>query len=158
MLVFALNEIYLIKMNMFKCTFLLNNFNSADREQIVFYTIQIHLIWLLLFFYFVTALFAVLLCTFDKYPFLDIINGLLQSQRWKSTFQLMSLSLHTLYNSEILCNPNDYCPRAFQRKSGDIVCLFVLKFYGPVNPIGSCQAWSVYLTTRLLGRLSPLNG
>ena len=38
------------------------------------------------------------------------------------------------------------------------VCLFVLKFYGPVNPIGSCRARSVYLTTRLLDRLSPLSG
>ena len=37
------------------------------------------------------------------------------------------------------------------------VCLFVLRFYGPVNPMGSCRARSVYLTTRLLGRLSPLN-
>ena len=36
------------------------------------------------------------------------------------------------------------------------ICLFV--FYGPVNPIGSCQARSVYPTTRLLGRLSPLSG
>ena len=34
-------------------------------------------------------------------------------------------------------------------------CLFVLRFYGPVNPMGSCRARSVYLTTRLLGRLSP---
>ena len=37
-------------------------------------------------------------------------------------------------------------------------CLFVLRFYGPVNPMGSCRARSVYLTTRLLGRLSPLSG
>ena len=37
-------------------------------------------------------------------------------------------------------------------------CLFVLRFYGPVNPKGSCRARSVYLTTRLLGRLSPLSG
>ena len=36
--------------------------------------------------------------------------------------------------------------------------LFVLRFYGPVNRIGSCRARSVYLTTRLLGRLSPLSG
>ena len=35
--------------------------------------------------------------------------------------------------------------------------LFVLKIYGPVNPMGSCRAWSVYLTTRLLGRFSPLS-
>ena len=40
----------------------------------------------------------------------------------------------------------------------DLVCLFVLGFYGPVNPMGSCRARSVYLTTRLLGRLSPLSG
>ena len=38
------------------------------------------------------------------------------------------------------------------------VCLFVLRFYGPVNPMGTCRARSVYLTTRLLGRLSPLSG
>ena len=37
-------------------------------------------------------------------------------------------------------------------------CLFVLRFNGPVNPMGSCRARSVYLTTRLLGRLSPLSG
>ena len=36
--------------------------------------------------------------------------------------------------------------------------LFVLRFYGPVNPMGSCRTRSVYLTTRLLGRLSPLSG
>ena len=36
--------------------------------------------------------------------------------------------------------------------------LFVLRFYGPVNPIGSCRARSVYLTTYFLGRLSPLSG
>ena len=39
-----------------------------------------------------------------------------------------------------------------------VVYLFVLRFYGPVNPMGSCRAQSVYLTTRLLGRLSPLSG
>ena len=39
-----------------------------------------------------------------------------------------------------------------------LLILFVLRFYGPVNPIGSCRARSVYLTRRLLGRLSPLRG
>ena len=36
--------------------------------------------------------------------------------------------------------------------------LFVLRFYDLVNPTGSCRAWSVFPTTRLLGRLSPLSG
>ena len=36
--------------------------------------------------------------------------------------------------------------------------LYVLRFYGQVNPMGSCRVRSVYLTTRLLGRLSPLSG
>ena len=36
--------------------------------------------------------------------------------------------------------------------------LFVLRFYGPVNPMGSCRAQSVYLTTHLQGRLSPPSG
>ena len=31
-----------------------------------------------------------------------------------------------------------------------LVCLFVLRFYGPVNPTGSYQVQSVYLTTLLL--------
>ena len=31
--------------------------------------------------------------------------------------------------------------------------LFVLRFYGPVNPMGSCRARSVYLATLLLNRL-----
>ena len=35
------------------------------------------------------------------------------------------------------------------------VCVEVLQ---PSQPNGSCQARSVYLTTRLLGRLSPLSG
>ena len=35
---------------------------------------------------------------------------------------------------------------------------FVLRFYGSVNPIGSCKALSVYLTTLLLDRLCPLSG
>ena len=39
--------------------------------------------------------------------------------------------------------------------SGNFVCV---EFYGPVNPMGSCQVRSVYLTTRLLGRFSPLSG
>ena len=37
------------------------------------------------------------------------------------------------------------------------VCLFGLTFYGPVNQLGSCQALSVYVTTFLLGMLSPLS-
>ena len=37
-------------------------------------------------------------------------------------------------------------------------CLFVLRFYGPVNPMGSCRERSVYLIISLLGRLSPLSG
>ena len=33
----------------------------------------------------------------------------------------------------------------------------MLRFYGPVNPVGSCRGRSVYLTTLVLGRLSPLS-
>ena len=39
-----------------------------------------------------------------------------------------------------------------------VFCLFVLRFNGLDNPMGSCRAPSVYLTTHLLGRLSPLSG
>ena len=59
--------------------------------------------------------------------------------------------------------PFSYCQ--FHTAAAGLVCLlvkkvnlYVLRFYSPVNPMGSCRAWSVYLTTRLLGRLSPLCG
>ena len=56
---------------------------------------------------------------------------------------IWAFSLHT---------PKDvFLPR--KTSKGD---LFVLRFCGPVNLMGSCRAWSVYLTTHLLGRLSPL--
>ena len=35
---------------------------------------------------------------------------------------------------------------------------FVLRFYSAVSPVGSCRAQSLYLTTYLLGRLSPPSG
>ena len=41
---------------------------------------------------------------------------------------------------------------------GKFLFVSVLRFYGIVNPMGSCRVRSVYLTTRLLGRLSPLSG
>ena len=50
--------------------------------------------------------------------------------------------------------PNNLSP--LDLKMGFV--LFVLRFYGPVNPMGSCRARSVYLATRLLGMLSPLSG
>ena len=46
----------------------------------------------------------------------------------------------------------------FQHYFFSIVDLFVLRFYSPVNLMGSCIEQLVYLTTRLLGKLSPLNG
>ena len=35
------------------------------------------------------------------------------------------------------------------------ICLFVLKFYSPVNLLEPCRVWSVYLTTLLLAGLVP---
>ena len=50
---------------------------------------------------------------------------------------------------------HDQTPRPMSSVLGlCLCCLFVLMFYGPINPVGSCRARSVYLTTRLLGRLS----
>ena len=54
-------------------------------------------------------------------------------------------------SSQISLPNNTFTGQAWQE-------LFVLRFYGPVNPMGSCRARSVYLTTHLLGRLSPLSG
>ena len=46
----------------------------------------------------------------------------------------------------------------FLAKTKVSMFLFVLRFYGPVNPMGLCRAYSVYLTALLLDRLSRLSG
>ena len=48
-------------------------------------------------------------------------------------------------------------PRDVERTVVKSTSLGLFVFYGPVKPMGSCRALSVYLTTRLLGRLSPLS-
>ena len=55
-------------------------------------------------------------------------------------------------------NKKNIISLSFAESAHSMVSLFVLRFYGPVNPMGSRRAWSVYLTTRLPGRLSPLSG
>ena len=51
-------------------------------------------------------------------------------------------------------NP-DYKSTGNQKILSSYFCtLFVLMFYCQVNPVGSCQVGSVYLTTHLLGRQS----
>ena len=61
---------------------------------------------------------------------------------------------HTIHKQ----NPSKVVWGVRERGSTVYLCLFMLRFYGPVNPMGSCLVRSVYLTTRLLGRLSPLSG
>ena len=60
----------------------------------------------------------------------------------------------------IICTMMMYVETFLRPQHGTtpVTVLFVLRFYGPVNPVGSCRARSVYLTTRLLGRFSPLSG
>ena len=83
------------------------------------------------------------------------------------TYTMVPISIHSVRGQQGLDQPAQmhadqgfHCPHI---ASGPfhtlrIICLFVLRFYGPVNPMGSCQAWSIYLTTLLLDRLSPLMG
>ena len=83
-----------------------------------------------------------------------IISILLQQDWWyfsyfsENTYIVPNVIVQTYLLSE---KPDKTLPK-------EQFDLFVLRFYGPVNPIGSCWARSVYLTTRLLGRLSPLSG
>ena len=63
-------------------------------------------------------------------------------------------SMYKVYNSLA----SAYLQELFQMRDVNLNSLFVLRFYGPINPMGSCRPRSVYLTTLLLGRLSPLSG
>ena len=85
-----------------------------------------------------------------------------------------SISLICRYNQAAFCKENHsreffknyfasferllYSLSYVTSKKRVAVILFVLMFYCPVNPMGSCRARSVYLTTSLLGRLSPVSG
>ena len=90
----------------------------------------------------------------DLHGFLSFI--IYSYQKWWVTL-IVEMNLCSMFST--LCE-------IFSRQHIEIVILlfpenrfwFVLRFYGPVNPMGSCRARSVYLTTRLLGRLSPLSG
>ena len=62
----------------------------------------------------------------------------LQNSTWYKYLNL-SLTGSLTYVCKYICMEN-------------LKTLFVLRFYGPVNQMGSCRARSVYLTTRLLGR------
>ena len=66
--------------------------------------------------------------------------------------------LHEEADTRMFVHAADAASRGHKKMIVRTVDLFVLRFYGPVNPIGSCRARSVYLTTHLLGRLSPLGG
>ena len=59
-------------------------------------------------------------------------------------------------NSELLVKSTQWL-LSFSIMVSIYIYSFVLRFYGSVNPMGSCHAWSAYLTTLLLGRLSPLS-
>ena len=89
------------------------------------------------------------------------------------TFDLNAMSSHSLIpRKEFYCEKKEHVTTSFRdhldkcvfhlpsllQKRYQHLCLFVLRFYGPVNPMGSCRARLVYLATRLLGRLSPLSG
>ena len=71
----------------------------------------------------------------------------MQKQFWEDAVpECVSITLNLCHAEEIILK--DAIPTSN---------LFVLRFYGPVNPMGSCRVRSVYLATRLLGRLSPLS-
>ena len=53
-----------------------------------------------------------------------------------------------------ICNPKPVSTISMHIPS--LVILFVMRFYGPVNQMGPCWAWSVYLTTLSLGKLHSL--
>ena len=96
-----------------------------------------------------------------KYVFLIWSYTLHTKKKWySSTTECISVSKHIGQNlnwaSIESCLP--FSIIKLWPEHLKFACLFVLRFYGPVNPMGSCRARSVYQTTRLLGRLSPLSG
>ena len=75
----------------------------------------------------------------------------------EGTFLPVASEISHISSSYGLILPEQICSSSVG-SSFWLVCLFVLRFYGPVNPIGSFRARPIYQTTLLLGRLSPLSG
>ena len=76
------------------------------------------------------------------------------------SYQFLDYMFYSLETGNIdkpMTKPNYGVQNVSRIKKGFSLILFVLRFYGPVNPMESCRARSVYLATRLLGRLSPLS-
>ena len=99
------------------------------------------------------------LSTFFPYKCMGHINKCIRKQTWPHCKKLNWLCWRLTTRQPlwvILC----CLPEKERREIEEILeeILFVLRFYGPVNPMGSCRVRSVYLTTCLLGRLSPLSG
>ena len=90
--------------------------------------------------------------------FCGIKNVEADALSWLKNIEILDISYNTALNFKGMHNVLYDLANSSLRILDVFVCLYVLRFYGPVNPIGSCRARSVYLTTRLLGRLSPLSG
>ena len=74
-------------------------------------------------------------------------------------FEYISNFMSQITYSFVKCDCSiDFFPQFCKNLICQGLFVFVLRFYGLFNPMGSCWAQSVYLPTRLLGRLSPLSG
>ena len=83
----------------------------------------------------VVDLFFPQVCKSDmsKYGYLEIFLRVPCVRDNESRLYVYSLALCRMY----------FLLGFIARNLNGLVCLFVLRFYGPVNPMGSCQAWSV---------------
>ena len=73
---------------------------------------------------------------------------------------ILQLKKKNSFNLELNLNNERGKNNLGKADSLERVCIpnkFVLRFYGPVNSLGSCRVWSVCLTTLFLGRHSPLS-
>ena len=85
------------------------------------------------------------------------------SQSWKDMLSFFSTQTATNVLPPKITNLSQLQIRhLFNKKVVSFSCtlcgLLVWRFYGPVNSVESCRAWSIYLTTLLLGRLCHQSG
>ena len=107
-------------------------------------------------FWSVSSFFRVFPIYFNRFICYETEMGLYKKKMYVSSFHSVSPCFVTSFE-QVFCTVTS-CFRVFLIYLIRFICLFVLRFYGPVNPMGSCRVRSVYLTTHLLGRLSPLSG
>ena len=91
-----------------------------------------------------------------------IVQNLYYIKALRTKISSTITNMQTTKDEKLFFDDHHYLPVEFvvsiNENQDELPTFVCVEVYSSVNPMGSCRARSVYLTTLLLGRLSPLSG